>query len=299
MNQKLHSYRLQHISRGFFSVLIAASLVACSGSDKSGSKSKLDDNSELSYKQSTPEQLYNNGIDAIKTKHYKLATKQFETLQENFPYSGYTANSQLMEGYAYYLQNKYPEAAKQLETFLQLHPNSPDAPYAFYLRALCYYERISDVSRDQQSTIEALTALSDVVNRFPGTSYARDAQLKIDLCRDHLAGKEMLVGRFYEEQKNYEAAITRFQRVVLDYQTTNHVAEALHRLVEIYLKLGLTDQARKAAAVLGYNYPNSQWYRYSYNDLKKYNLVSAQTEKPTSKKPGFFKRMWGSFTSLF
>ncbi|MDI2112515.1 outer membrane protein assembly factor BamD [Commensalibacter nepenthis] len=292
---------LKHISRGFFSVLLVTSLVACgSGSGSKGEKKTLEtSSSEANVKQGTAEQLYNNGIDAIKTKHYKLATKQFELLQENFPYSGYAPNAQLMQGYAFYLQNKYPEAVKQLETFLQLHPNSPDAPYAFYLRALCYYERISDVTRDQQSTLEALSALNDVVNRFPGTSYARDAQLKIDLCRDHLAGKEMLVGRFYEQQKNYEAAITRFQRVILDYQTTNHVAEALHRSVEIYLKLGLTDQARKTASILGYNYPNSTWYRYTYNDLKKYKLTSNQTEHPTAKNPGFFRRTWNSFTSLF
>lgn len=293
VNQKTCFY----LRRTFFPVLLATSLAACGGGHKD--KRKLNDNSASSYQENTPEQLYNNGIDGIKIRKYKLATKQFELLQENFPYSGYTPNAQLMEGYAYYLQNKYPEAVKQLETFLQLHPNSPDAPYAFYLRALCYYERISDVTRDQQGTMEALSALNDVVTRFPETSYARDAQLKIDLCRDHLAGKEMLIGRFYERQKNYEAAITRFQRVVLDYQTTNHVAEALHRLVEIYLKLGLTDQARKVASVLGYNYPGSHWYRYTYNDLRKYHLVSNQTEKPTSKKVGFFKRIWYSITSIF
>lgn len=287
-----------YLSHRLLPLLLATSLVAC-GSGHKNDKKKLNDNSNSSYQENTPEQLYNNGIDGIKIRKYKLATKQFELLQENFPYSAYTPNAQLMEGYAYYLQNKYPEAVKQLENFLQLHPNSPDAPYAFYLRALCYYERISDVTRDQQGTMEALSALNDVVTRFPGTSYARDAQLKIDLCRDHLAGKEMLIGRFYEQQKNYEAAVTRFQRVVLDFQTTNHVAEALHRLVEVYLKLGLTDQARKAASVLGYNYPGSHWYRYTYNDLKKYQLVSNQTEKPTSQKIGFFKRVWYSITSIF
>ncbi|WP_408870239.1 outer membrane protein assembly factor BamD [Commensalibacter sp. Nvir] len=275
-------------------------LVACGGNHHGKKETKIvNDNSELSYKQSTPEQLYNNGIDALKTKHYKLATKQFETLQENFPYSGYAPNAQLMEGYAYYLQNQHPEAVKQLETFLQLHPNSPDAPYAYYLRALCYYERISAVARDQQSTLEALSALNDVITRFPDTPYARDAQLKVDLCRDHLAGKEMYVGRFYEQQKNYEAAITRYQRVILDFQTTNHVAEALHRLVEVYLKLGLTDQARKAAAVLGYNYPDSKWYRYTYEDLKDNHLVTTKTEKPTGTKPNFFGRIWRSVTSIF
>ena len=296
VHQKSHFYAVRHIARCFIPAVLSISMTACGGGhhDSKSSKNKLNDNDPNSFQQSSPELLYNNGIDALHTKQYKIATKQFEALQENFPYSTYVPNAQLMEGYSYYLQNKYPEAVKQLENFLQLHPNSPDAPYAYYLRALCFYERISDVQRDQQSTADAMSALSDVVTRFPGTPYARDSQLKIDLCRDHLAGREMMVGRFYEQQRNYEAAITRFQRVVYDYQTTNHVAEALHRLVEVYMKLGLTDQAKRTASVLGYNYPNSKWYRYSYEDLRKYKLVSDKMQEPSQKKPGFFSRMWHS-----
>ncbi|MBF0858103.1 outer membrane protein assembly factor BamD [Gluconobacter sp. LMG 31484] len=245
------------------------------------------------------ETLYNYGIDALHTGHYELAGGEFELLQQNYPYSGFTGNAELMEGYAYYLQGEYALSVQQLERYLQLHPTSPDAAYAFYLRALCYYEQIANVERDQQGTVEALDALEEVITRFPQTSYARDAQLKIDLCRDHLAGKEMLVGRWYQQQRNYEAAMTRYQRVVQDYQTTNHVAEALERLVEVYLALGLKDQAHQTAAVLGYNYPDSQWYRYAYNDLRENKLLKSDLKKPVvhpgqPDHRGFFSRMWHS-----
>ncbi len=228
----------------------------------------------------TPEGLYNNGIDALHTKRYKLAVSQFETIQQNFPYSGYTANAQLMEGYAYYLQQSYPDAVQQIDRFLQLHPTSDDAAYAYYLRALCYYEQIADIQRDQQGTVQAMNALQDVVTRFPDTAYARDARLKIDLCRDHLAGKEMLVGRYYERQHDYAAAINRYQRVVQDFQTTNHAAEALARLVEVDLKLGLTDQARRNASVLGYNYPGSPWYQDAYSNLRRSNALQPSNVPP-------------------
>lgn len=245
----------------------------------------------------TPENLYNNGIDALHDGRYELAVSQFETIQQNFPYSGYTANAQLMEGYAYYLQNQYQDAVLQIDRFVELHPTSPDAAYAYYLRALCYYEQIADIQRDQQGTVQAMNALQDVVTRFPDTAYARDARLKIDLCRDHLAGKEMLVGRYYEQQHFYAAAINRYQRVVDDFQTTNHAAEALHRLVEVYLKLGLTDQARKTASVLGYNYPGSVWYRDSYADLREAGALNGSEpgapEAPKQQR-GFFGRAWHS-----
>ena len=150
-----------------------------------------------------------------------------------------------MQGYTQYLQNHYTEAIGTLDRFIQLHPAHRDVAYAYYLRALCYYEQIADIQRDQKGTQLAMTALQEVVNRFPDSAYARDARLKIDLCRDHLAGKEMEIGRWYESQHLYAAAIGRFQRVVDDYQTTNHVPEALHRLTEIYLLLGMKDEAQE------------------------------------------------------
>ena len=181
-----------------------------------------------------------------------------------------------MQGYAQYLQQNYTDAIGTLDRFIQLHPAHRDIAYAYYLRALCYYEQIADIQRDQKGTQEAMAALQEVVNRFPDSAYARDARLKIDLCRDHLAGKEMEIGRFYESQHLYAAAIGRFQRVVDDYQTTNHVAEALDRLTEIYLKLGLPDEARRTAAVLGYNYPGSRWYADSYDQLVADGQVQGQ-----------------------
>ena len=185
-------------------------------------------------------------------------------MEQNYPYSTWAVNAQLMSAYSLYLQNKYTEALGTLDRFIQLHPAHRDIAYAYYLRALCYYEQIADIQRDQRGTEEAMNALREVATRFPDTAYARDAQLKIDLCFDHLAGKEMEIGRFYQKQHLYEAAIGRFQRVVDDYQTTNHAPEALARLTEVYLALGLKDQARKSAAVLGYNYPGSEWYSATY-----------------------------------
>src|SRR5690348_659602 len=226
------------------------------------------DDSAAANKQVAPvEDLYNNGVDALNAQRYETATDQFNLVEQNYPYSSWAVNAQLMQGYTQYLRNRYTDAITTLDRFIQLHPTHRDIAYAYYLRALCYYEQIADIQRDQKGTEQAMAALQDVVNRFPDSSYATDARLKIDLCRDHLAGKEMEVGRWYERQHLYEAAIGRFQAVVNDYQTTNHVPEALHRLTEIYLVLGLRVQAKQAAAVLGYNYPGSEWYSYSYREL--------------------------------
>jgi outer membrane protein assembly factor BamD len=212
-------------------------------------------------------QLYNNGVDALEGQRYKVAITQFDLVQENYPYSPWATNAMLMQGYSEYLVGQYSNAISTLDHFIQLHPTHHDIAYAYYLRALSFYEQIEDVQRDQKSTVEAMGALREVVNRFPDSAYARDARLKIDLCNDHLAGHEMAIGRWYESQHLYTAAIGRFQRVVDDFQTTNHVPEALHRLVEIYLKLGLVTEARRTAAVLGYNYPGSSWYSTSYRNL--------------------------------
>lgn len=237
------------------------------------------------------EELYNNGIDALNQKRYNTAVQQFDAIEQNYPYSTWAVNAQLMHGYAEYLQNHYTEAVGALDRYIQLHPSSPNVAYAYYLRALSYYEQIADIQRDQKGTQVAMAALQDVVNRFPESAYGRDARLKIDLCRDHLAGKEMEIGRWYEGQKLYAAAIGRFQRVVDDYQTTNHVPEALHRLTEIYLVLGLTDQAKKTAAVLGHNYPGNSWYEDSYRQLADDGL--APPVAATADSGGFFSRTLG------
>ena len=277
---------------------IAATLLLLQGCETLGSilpwNGKADDlETKVDYSKLPPEQLYNNGIDALNAKRYAAAVGQFDAIEQNYPYSSWAVNAQLMHGYAEYLQNHYTEANGALDRFIALHPGNQNIAYAYYLRALGFYEQISDIQRDQKGTQVAMAALQDVVNRFPDTPYARDARLKIDLCRDHLAGKEMEVGRWYEGQKNYAAAIGRFQRVVDDYQTTNHVPEALHRLTEIYLLLGMTDQARKTAAVLGHNYPGNAWYESSYNTLVDQGMAAPAPANQTAS-GGFFSRTLGS-----
>ena len=169
-----------------------------------------------------------------------------------------------MAAYSSYLDQRYDEAVIGLDRYIQLHPGSSDVDYAYYLKALSFYEQISDVRRDQQRTIEAVQALNTLIKRFPESEYSRDAALKRDLTLDHLAGKEMEIGRYYLERGHINAAINRFRTVVLNFDTTSHVAEALHRLVEAYITLGLRNEATQVAAVLGHNYPGSRWYERSY-----------------------------------
>jgi outer membrane protein assembly factor BamD len=239
------------------------------------------------------EVLYNNGLDALNAKRYATATEQFNTLEQNYPFSTWAVNAQIMQGYAQYLQNKYTDAIATLDRFIQLHPAHRDIAYIYYLRALCYYEQIADIERDQAGTEQAMAALQEVVTRFPNSAFANDARLKIDLCRDHMAGKEMEVGRYYQKQHLYEAALGRFQRVVDEYQTTAHVPEALARMVEVYLSLGLIDQAKKTAAVLGYNDPGSFWYEDSYTKLAALGEVSSQgLPAPSNGSRGFLGRAW-------
>jgi outer membrane protein assembly factor BamD len=188
-----------------------------------------------------------------------------------------------MAAYALYQDNQFDEAILAADRFIQLHPGNRDIAYAYYLKAICYYIQITDVGRDQKITQEALRALEEVVRRFPDSRYARDAKLKLDFTRDHLAGKEMEIGRYYLKQAEYLAAMNRFKRVVDDYQTTTHVPEALERLVECDLALGMTDEAKKNAAVLGYNYPGSHWYSDAYE------LVT-NTGNPGEGGPSWFSR---------
>lgn len=257
----------------------------------SGCGSKDDDVEELGPVPPV-EVLYNNGLDALNARRFVSATNQFQSVEQNYPYSPWAVTAQLMQAYTLYVQTRYTDALGTLDRFIQLHPAHRDIAYAYYLRALCYYEQIADTQRDQRGTEQAINALQDVINRFPETAYARDARLKLDLGRDHLAGKEMEVGRWYQSQHQYQAAIGRFQRVVDEFQTTNHIPEALHRLTELYLVLGLKDQARKTAAVLGYNFPGSEWYQDSYSQLADDGLVA--TPEQRGRTTGWFGRTWRS-----
>ena len=229
--------------------------------------------------------IYNDAVNALEAKNYTLAAKLFDDVEREHPYSVWATKAQLMAGYSNFEASQYDEAIIAIDRFIQLHPGNRDVAYAHYLKALSYYEQISDVVRDQGATENARAALSEVIRRFPATSYARDATLKLDLTHDHLAGKEMEIGRYYLTRAHYLAAINRFQRVIDDYQTTSHVPEALHRLVESYSALGIEGEARKVAAVLGHNFPGSEWY------IDSYTIAAGEDVRKISDK-GFFARAW-------
>jgi outer membrane protein assembly factor BamD len=224
--------------------------------------------------------LYNNALDTLNAGNTRQAAKLFDEVERQHPYSTWATQAQLMSAYSYYLVDSYDDAIPALERFIDLHPGNRGAAYAYYLRALCYYEQIADVSRDQGNTEEAQRALSDVIARFPNTPYARDSTLKLDLVRDHLAGKEMAVGRYYMERGQYLAGINRFKNVIDQYQTTTHVPEALERLTESYVALGIYAEAERTASVLGYNYPGSPWYQDAYNLLTSKGLSMESAELP-------------------
>jgi outer membrane protein assembly factor BamD len=257
-------------------LVLAAPLLSGCGSD----------NLKDTYKERSIEELYNDAMDKMNDGNYQDAAKSFDEVERQHPYSVWATKAQLMAAYAYYENNKFDDAIVALDRFIQLHPSHKDAAYAYYLKAICYYEQIADVARDQKMTDNALKSLQEVVDRFPTSIYARDAKLKLDLARDHLAGKEMAVGRYYESQQQYLAAINRYRTVVDKYQTTTHVPEALHRLIECYESLGLTDEAQKAAAVLGYNYPGSDWY------VDTYKLVQSTPPDGKSTGGGWFDWLW-------
>lgn len=224
------------------------------------------------------EEIYNNAMDLLETEWYETAAQEFDEVERQHPYSRWATKAQLMSAYAYYLEEKYDEGIIALDRFIELHPGHPDIAYAYYLKALSYYEQISDVGRDQKMTTLALAAVRDVIQRFPNTTYARDARLKLDLARDHLAGKDMSIGRYYQRKGDNLAAINRYRAVIENYQTTTHVPEALHRLTEAYLALGITDEAQMSAAVLGHNFPGSSWYEDSYAMLERRNLSPERKE---------------------
>jgi len=218
--------------------------------------------------------LYNEGKKNLDRKNYKAAAAFFNEVERQHPYTQWARRAQLMAAYSNYMDNEYEEAILSSQRFLTVYPGNSSAAYAWYLIAISYYEQIVDVGRDQRTTENAMNSFRQVIARFPNTAYARDSQLKLDLTRDHLAGKEMEVGRFYQDQNQFLAALLRFRAVVDNFPTTTHVEEALHRMVEVYLALGIPDEAVEVAAVLGYNYPKSKWYKYSYALLTGQHLAS-------------------------
>jgi outer membrane protein assembly factor BamD len=246
--------RLFH-SRMLAAAVLALVAAACSSDDDK-------------YVERPVHELYNVAMNAMQEGNYQESAKLFDEVERQHPYSVWATRAQLMAAYSHYQENKYDDAIPALDRFIQLHPSNRDVAYAYYLKALCYYEQISDVARDQKMTEMALKTFSELITRFPTSKFARDSKIKRDLTYDHLAGKEMNVGRYYLGQGQHLAAINRFQVVVGNFQTTTHVPEALLRLTESYYALGLDDQARKTAAILGHNFPGSEWYIDSYEMIE-------------------------------
>src|SRR4051794_12889128 len=225
--------------------------------------------------------LYGAAKRTMDQGDYEQAAKLFDEVERQHPYSEWARRAQLMSAFNYYLAQKYTDAISSARRFLTIHPGNAEAPYAQYLIAMSYYQQVADVTRDQSTTQSASDAFGELIRRYPDTRYAADARLKLDLINDHLAGKEMEVGRYYQRSAQWLAATYRFREVVEKYQTTTHAPEALERLVECYLALGIPDEARKSAAVLGRNYPGSFWYKQA---LKLLDSERRQTRRTASNK---------------
>jgi outer membrane protein assembly factor BamD len=272
--------RVSAVARAIALAAVLAPLGACSTiTDLFGSKD--DDN----YVEEPADKLYNEGLYLLNDKReYKSAAKKFEEVDRQHPYSDWARKSLIMSAFAYYENGDYDESITAAKRYVSLHPGSPDAAYAQFLIGSSYFDRIPDISRDQERTEKAVAELQEVVRKFPNTEYAISAKKKIDIARDQLAGKEVDIGRWYMQKKDYTGAINRFKVVVTRYQTTRHVEEALMRLTEAYMTLGIVDEAQTSAAVLGHNFPDSPWYHDAYN------LVKSRGLEPTENKNSWISR---------
>jgi outer membrane protein assembly factor BamD len=258
-------------ARGFVPLCAVLSMLVLSGCSLFGGADD-DKPKDAVYQERPIDQIYSDAWKKVRDGDWEDAAKQFAEVERQHPYSVWARRASLMSAFCYYQANKYSDAITAADQYISLHPGSKEVAYAFYLKAVSLYEQIVDIGRDQSNTEAALVALQDVVQRFPDTEYARDATLKIDLTLDHLAGKEMEVGRYYLVRGDYIGAINRFRVVVEQYQRTSQIAEALERLTEAYYALGITKEAQTAAAILGANYPGSSWYQDAYNLLKGHDL---------------------------
>lgn len=245
---------------------------------------------KLAYVERPAENIYNEGMDQMERNDLGRAKLLFQEVERQHPFSKWARRAMLMSSYANYLSANYEEAVSTANRFISLHPGNDSTPYAYYLIAMSYYDQIYDVGRDQATTRNAEAALQQVIRRYPESDYASDARLKLELTHDHLAGKEMSVGRYYLKQNQQLAAIGRFKTVVRDFQTTSHVEEAMHRLVESYVSLGIIEEAKLVGSVLGYNYPNSEWYSDSYDLLENFG-VDLNEEVLRAKDPSYFRRL--------
>ena len=231
------------------------------------------------------DKLYNEGLYLMnQKKDPKAASKKFEEVDREHPYSDWARKSLLMSAYAFYQAGDYDNCIGSATRYVTLHPGSPDAAYAQYLIAASHYDQIPDISRDQNRTEKAIAALEEVVRKYPNSEYSVTAKAKLQAARDQLAGKEMDIGRYYMEKRDYTAAINRFKSVVTHYQTTREVEEALYRLTEAYMSIGIVGEAQTAAAVLGHNFPDSKWYQDAYN------LVKSGGVEPTENQGSWISR---------
>jgi outer membrane protein assembly factor BamD len=272
--------RRASVARAIALVVVLAPLGACSTITDLFNK---DDDSAVV--EEPADKLYNEGLYLLNDKQeYKSAAKKFEEVDRQHPYSDWARKSLIMSAFAYYQGGDYDESISAAKRYVALHPGSPDAAYAQFLIGSSYFDRIPDISRDQERTEKAVAELDEVVRKFPNTEYAISAKKKIDIARDQLAGKEVDIGRWYMQKKDYTGAINRFKVVVTRYQTTRHVEEALMRLTEAYMTLGIVDEAQTSAAVLGHNFPDSPWYQDAYN------LVKARGLEPSENKNSWISR---------
>jgi outer membrane protein assembly factor BamD len=251
-------------SKAATAVTAVALLLTAAGCARGGAKS------DVNYVASDVNTLYGLAKERLDGSQYEEAAKLFDEVERQHPYSVWARRAQLMSAFSYYMAKKYPEAVSSSQRFLTIHPGNKDAPYASYLIAMSYYNQIADVSRDQKITQQAQDGFNELIRRYPESRYASDGRLKLDLINDHLAGKEMEVGRFYQRSGQWLASVTRFRVVVDKYQTTSHTPEALMRLTESYLALGIPAEAQKTAAVLGRNYPGTDWYQQAYRLLQRH-----------------------------
>ncbi|WP_281503040.1 outer membrane protein assembly factor BamD [Ancylobacter crimeensis] len=258
-------------------VMIGVTVSGCAGLFR-------DKDEDLVITDEPAEKIYNEGLTLMAKEDYPAAVKRFEDVDRQHPYSEWSRKALIMIAFANYTQGKYDEAVGAAKRYLALHPGSEDASYAQYLIAASYYDQIPDISRDQARTDRAMEALEDVVRKYPNTEYAVEAKKKIEVAKDQLAGKEMMIGRYYLDQRNYIGGINRFKVVVTKYQTTRHVEEALYRLTEAYMSLGVVNEAQTSAAVLGYNFPDSQWYKDAYK------LVQSRGLEPVENKESWISK---------
>ena len=265
------------ISRALVMLCMLASLGACSGFDLD--KFNIFAPKEEPTVDVPADQLYNQAVFLLnEKKDYKEAAKKFEEVDRQHPYSDWARKSLIMSAFAYYSARQYDDCIASAKRYISLHPGSAEAPYAQYLIGASYFDQIPDVTRDQGRTEKAIQALDELNRKYPNSEYAQDARKKIEMARDQLAAKEMETGRYLMRQKNFIGAINRFKVVVTQYQTTRHVEEALLRLTECYMTLGIVQEAQTAAAVLGHNFPDSKWYQQAYDLVKGGGVEPTQKE---------------------